>query len=126
MANVHPFGKGLTSCYVPGCAGPGGMWRGTRQRLDSALMGWSVPPSPVVILDAQETSPAPLALVFFFFGPFRATSWHMEVPSLGIESVLQLLAYATVTAVPDPSHICDLHHSSRPHCILNSLSEARN
>ena len=28
-------------------------------------------------------------------------------------------------ATPDPSQICDLHHSSRQHWILNPLSEAR-
>ena len=27
--------------------------------------------------------------------------------------------------MPDPSHICDLHHSSRQRLILNPLSEAR-
>ena len=27
--------------------------------------------------------------------------------------------------MPDPSHVYDLHHSSRQHQILNSLSEAR-
>ena len=32
----------------------------------------------------------------------------MEVPRLGVELELQLLAYTTVTAMPDPSHICDL------------------
>ena len=32
----------------------------------------------------------------------------MEVPSLGVKSELQLLAYATATAMPDLSHICDL------------------
>ena len=37
----------------------------------------------------------------------------------------QLLAYATATATPDPSHLCDLHHSSWQHQILDSLSEAR-
>ena len=26
---------------------------------------------------------------------------------------------------PDPNHVCDLHHSSRPRRILNPLSEAR-
>ena len=26
--------------------------------------------------------------------------------------------------MPDPSHICDLHHSSQQHLILNQLSEA--
>ena len=49
----------------------------------------------------------------------------MEVPGLGVESELQLPAYTTVTATQDPSHICNLHHSSQQRWILNSLSEAR-
>ena len=49
----------------------------------------------------------------------------MEVPWLGIESALQLPAYATATAMQDPSYIWDLHHSSQQHQILNPLSEAR-
>ena len=36
-----------------------------------------------------------------------------------------VVAYATATATPDPSRICDLHHSSQQHWILNPLSEAR-
>ena len=34
----------------------------------------------------------------------------MEIPRLGVETELQLLATATV--MPDPSRVCDLHHSS--------------
>ena len=34
---------------------------------------------------------------------------HMEVPRLRVESELQLLVYATATAPPDPSRVCDLH-----------------
>ena len=49
----------------------------------------------------------------------------MEVPRLGIELELQLLAYTTATATEDLSHVCDLHHSSRQHQILNPLSEAK-
>ena len=49
----------------------------------------------------------------------------MEVPRLGVQSELQLPAYARATAMPDPSHICDLHHSSQQHQILNPLSKAR-
>ena len=49
----------------------------------------------------------------------------MEVPRLGVESELQLLAYTTVTATWDLGHICDLHYSSRQCQILNPLSEAR-
>ena len=49
----------------------------------------------------------------------------MEVPRLGIESELLLLAYITATKMWDLSHICDLHHSSWQCQILNSLTEAR-
>ena len=49
---------------------------------------------------------------FFFFGSLGTDPWHMEVPRKGAESELHGLTYATTTAMPDPSHICDLHHSS--------------
>ena len=49
----------------------------------------------------------------------------MGVPSLGIESELWLLAYATATAAQDLSHVCGLHHSSRWPQILGPLGEAR-
>ena len=49
--------------------------------------------------------------------------WHMEVPRLVVKLELQLLAIAV--ALPDPSNVCDLHHSSRLCRILNLLSEAR-
>ena len=49
----------------------------------------------------------------------------MEVPRLGVDLELQPLAYATATAIPDPSHICDLHHSSGQHWIPNPLNKAR-
>ena len=47
----------------------------------------------------------------------------MEVPRLVIELELQMLPYATATQYP--SRICDLHHSSLQHRILNPLSEGR-
>ena len=49
----------------------------------------------------------------------------MEVPRLGVESELQLSDYTTATATPDPSCVCDLHHSSRQRRILNPLSKVR-
>ena len=49
----------------------------------------------------------------------------MEVTWAGVELELQLLAYATATAIWDLSHVCDLHHSSWKHGILNPLREAR-
>ena len=38
---------------------------------------------------------------------------------------LQLLACTIATATPDLSRVCNLHHSSGQHHILNPLSEAR-
>ena len=64
--------------------------------------------------------------LFFLFVCFLGPSlWHMEVPRLGVELELQLPAYATTTAMPDPSYICDLQCSSWQCWILNPLSEAR-
>ena len=51
-------------------------------------------------------------LSFFFF-----LGWllkHMEVPRLAVKLELQLPACTTATAMQDPNHICNLHHSS-PH-----------
>ena len=49
----------------------------------------------------------------------------MEVPRLGVQLELQLSAYTTAIATPDPSHVCDLYHSSQQCQILNLLSGAR-
>ena len=59
---------------------------------------------------------------FVFLGPHP---WHMEVPRLGVELELLLPAYATAIAMPDPSHICNLHLRSRQCRIFNPLSKAR-
>ena len=48
-------------------------------------------------------------LLLFFLGPHLQ---HMEVPRLGVKSEPQLLTYTTATETPDPSCVCDLHHSS--------------
>ena len=61
-------------------------------------------------------------IFLFFLGPHP---WHMEVLELGVESELQLLIHTTVTAMPDLSHVCNLHHSSRQCWILISLSKGR-
>ena len=49
----------------------------------------------------------------------------MEIPRLGVELELQLLAYTTATATLDLSRVLDLHHSLWQHQILNPPSEAR-
>ena len=48
---------------------------------------------------------------------------HMEVPRPEVELELQLPAYTTAIATPDPSRVNGLHHSSRQHWILNPLSK---
>ena len=48
--------------------------------------------------------------LFCFLGLYPR---HMEVPRLGDESELQLPAYTTASATPDPSHVYKLHHGSR-------------
>ena len=58
---------------------------------------------------------------YCFLGPH---SWHMEVPRIGVELELQLLANATATATLDPRRVCDLHYSSWQYQILNPLIEA--
>ena len=62
-------------------------------------------------------------MFFFFFSFLGPHWWHMEVPRLGVESVL-LLAYTTTTATQDPNRICELHHSPQQRQILNPMSEA--
>ena len=68
-------------------------------------------------------------LFFFFFflsivflGPHPK---HMEIQKLWVKSKRQLPAYTRATAMPDPRHVCKLHHSSQQHQILNPQSEAR-
>ena len=59
-----------------------------------------------------------LGFFFFFLGPHML---YMEVPRLGVEWELQLLAYSTATAMTDLSCICNLHHSSQQDQLLNPL-----
>ena len=73
---------------------------------------------PTPFLSWDSGSMVFLALFFSFLG------LHLW-PSLGVESELQLPAAATATAKRDPSHFCNLHHSSQQCQILNPLSKAR-
>ena len=63
-----------------------------------------------------------LFCLFCFLGPHLG---HMEVPRLGVVLELQPPAYTTATAMLDPSHVCDLHHSSWQRLIPDPLSKAR-
>ena len=49
----------------------------------------------------------------------------MEVPKARGQIGAAAEAYATATAIPDPSHIYNLGHGLWQHCILNTLSKAR-
>ena len=62
--------------------------------------------------------------IFFFF-PLWLHLRRMEVPRLEVELELQLPAYTTAIATPDPSLICNLYHSSWQCRILNPLNEAK-
>jgi len=50
---------------------------------------------------------------------------HMEVPRLGVELELQLLAYTTTTAMWDSSHVCNLHYRSWQCRIPDPLRKVR-
>ena len=64
--------------------------------------------------------------LFLFFAFFLGLHlWHKEILRLGDELEPPLPAYATATAMEDPSRICNIHHSSRQGQILNLPSKAR-
>ena len=63
--------------------------------------------------------------LFVFLFCLEPQVQHMQVPKLGVESELQLLAYTTATAMQHLSRICNPHHSSRQRQILNPLTGAR-
>ena len=60
--------------------------------------------------------------LFVFLGPH---SQHMEVPRIGVEWELHLLAYTTVTATWNLGCVCNLYPSSQQCWILNPLSDTR-
>ena len=74
-------------------------------------------------MSSSQRSPGAY-VVFFFFLLFRAAPAAYGGSHTRVE--LQLPTYTTVTATPDLSHVCNLHHCSRPRWILNPLSEAGN
>ena len=70
----------------------------------------------------KEVKDSSFSLFFFFLGLHQQ---HMDIPRLGVESELQLLANTTTTAALDLSSICDLCYSFQQYWILNPLSKAR-
>ena len=76
--------------------------------------GEDVPPLLLgsVITAGLERSPSGLLTLYFFvfLGPHLQ---QIEVPRLEVKLKLQLLACTTAATMPDPSCICNLHHSSQ-------------
>ena len=59
---------------------------------------------------------------FFFLWPHQ---WHKEVPRLEVKIRAAAASLHHSYSHTDPSHVCDLHHSSQQHWVFNPLSEAR-
>ena len=96
------------------------------QQIHNQSSKWKKYPSKIVALEiwwkeGRLGSQFGFSSSSSFLGPHH----YLEVPRLGVESELQLLAYTTATATQDPSPICDLHHSSWQRQILNPPSKAR-
>ena len=69
---------------------------------------WARDQTPALSIDWSHCSDnTGLFFSFFFFLRTAGAAW---IPRLGVELELHLPAYAT--AVPGPSHICNLHYSS--------------
>ena len=73
--------------------------------------------------ELQHQSFSFLLFIYLFF--LEPHLQHVEVPRLGVQLELLLPPYTTATAMSDPSHICNLKHSSRQCQILNPLNKTR-
>ena len=89
---------------------------------DTATIIGLPPTSSSISPSAANSEKYSLCFVLFHV---RLHPQLMEVPRLGVESELQLLAYATAMATSDLSHICDLHCNLQQCRILNPLSKAK-
>ena len=61
--------------------------------------------SAIAMWFIQQSSFVCLYFYFFLLWPHP---WQIELPGLGVKLELQLPVYATATAMPDPSRICNL------------------
>ena len=130
--------------------GGGGLWRSSIERgQGGSLLAF---PSPSIIFfwlkwsqsaqNQQEETWTPLfarksakevwSHVLFYFVLFYFILFFRTAPlaygssqDKGRIGELQLPVYATATATPDPSHICNLCHNFRQCRIFNPRSEAR-
>ena len=95
--------------------------------LDNPPAGsWKQPP-PLCLTTGEDHCPFPgtgFFLLFFCLFVLERHLQHIGVPRLGHIGAATV-GLPAATAMWDPSHICDLHHSLRQHQILNPLSGAR-
>ena len=90
---------------------------------EGAFVPRRAPQSP-----AQSQSAPPIFFIFLFFYFFCL---YRAAPAAHGSSQAELYwnwscrPYSTATAMPDPSHLFNLHHIARQGWILNPLSEAR-
>ena len=61
----------------------------------------------------------------YVFGAGTVLNTFFFLLRIGVKSEPQMPAHAIAKATPDLSHICNLHHSSWQHQILNPLRETR-
>ena len=102
-----------------------GSARGTDTSVQTQPLQLLLPPPmlPTTVLHSSFCSIFCFVCLFVLsLGPHLR---HMEVPGLGVESELQLLAHPTATAMLDSSHICNLHRSLQQNHIFNPLSETK-
>ena len=113
LPNRAPGGSLGTACHQHT------LW-GTSPCSSRRRLGWRWARWRFSILPARlKCAQGKIHSLFFslvFLGPHPR---HMEVPRPGVQSELQLPAYVTATATPDPSCVCDLLHSSQQRQILN-------
>ena len=108
------------------------LWRRSAAAAPIRPLAWEFPYAAGVALKKNSNSKKKKKnssfysyFIFYFFVFLGSHAQHMEIPMLGVELELQLLAYTTATAMQDLSQVCDLHHSSWQCQILNPQSEAR-
>ena len=103
----------------PGCSST--IWGYEFSRLVSRQEGLACP-NPVMFGWSSSCFVSKATLLFGLLGLHVQ---HTEVPRLGVELELERPAYTAATATPNPSHVCNLHHSLW-HCqLLNPLNKAR-
>ena len=88
-------------------------------------------PSQIRFRCTKTGTPSPLFIYYYYYYYyyyyllFRAASVAYGGSQARGPIGAVATTYTTVTAMPDPSHVYDLHHSPRQHQILNPLSKAR-